>query len=373
VDGAVAQGLRQRVVDEAVLLEQRQAVEARSLDGHLKVVAAAGSVFDAQLGRVRECFLEERLQRFDGHAFMLAAARYAERVRKLHGVVLLFVVAFLASGLGSATASFPGRTGSIVFQRTVKKNTDIYSMTAAGRATRRLTKARAAEERPAWSPDGKQILFSRGGSATRYGSLWSMTSAGKRMRRVVAHGADPAWAPDGSHVAFVSHLDIFVSSVEGGSITNITRTVLSELEPAWSPDGTKIAFARSNDGESYNIYVANSDGTGLTQLTRGLQDDGAPNWSPDGRRIAFYRRVYPNYERANIWVINSDGTGAHRVTKSGRDYTPAWSPDGRRLVFSSYRHGRTGEIYVVNADGTGLRRLTRDRFNDWAPDWQPVR
>jgi hypothetical protein len=52
VDGAVAQRLGQRVVDEPVLLEQRQPVEVRALDRHLEVVAAAGAILDAQLGRV---------------------------------------------------------------------------------------------------------------------------------------------------------------------------------------------------------------------------------------------------------------------------------------------------------------------------------
>jgi TolB protein len=289
-------------------------------------------------------------------------------VRKLHGVALLLTVTFLASGLGSASASFPGGTGRIVFERVVKGNRDLYSMTAAGQGMKRLTKTRAREEDPAWSPDGKRILFTRGGRG-----IWLMTSAGNDVRRVTADGSDPSWAPDGSRFAFVSRGDIFVGSIGSGPVSNITHTPLLEDGPAWSPDGTRIAFVRSPDGEAYNLYVVEANGSGATQLARGLSDDARPNWSPDGRRIAVWRRPYPNYDRHYIWVINSNGSGAHRLTKSGRDQAPAWSPDGKRLVFASYRHGRTGEIYVMNVNGTGLKRLTRDTFNDWAPDWQPLR
>jgi phage tail-like protein len=73
VDGSVAERRGQCVVDEAVLLEQRQAVEARRRDDHLEVVAAARAVLDAQLGRVGERLLQQALQRFGGHAAMVAA------------------------------------------------------------------------------------------------------------------------------------------------------------------------------------------------------------------------------------------------------------------------------------------------------------
>ena len=52
MNGAVAERLGQRVVDQPVLLEQRQPVETRARDGDLEVVTAAGAVLDAQLRRV---------------------------------------------------------------------------------------------------------------------------------------------------------------------------------------------------------------------------------------------------------------------------------------------------------------------------------
>ena len=49
MDGAVAQRLGERLVDEAMLVEQREPGEARARDGHLEVVAAAGkAIFLAQ-------------------------------------------------------------------------------------------------------------------------------------------------------------------------------------------------------------------------------------------------------------------------------------------------------------------------------------
>ena len=72
MDGAVAQWFGQGFVHEPVLLQQRHVGEARARDRDLKVVAAAGAVLDAELGRIGECLLQQHLQRFGRHAAMVA-------------------------------------------------------------------------------------------------------------------------------------------------------------------------------------------------------------------------------------------------------------------------------------------------------------
>ena len=73
MDGAIAQRLGERVVDQPVLLEERQPVEAGCHDGHLEVVAAARAVVDAQLGGVWKCLLQQPLQWLACHSAMVAA------------------------------------------------------------------------------------------------------------------------------------------------------------------------------------------------------------------------------------------------------------------------------------------------------------
>ena len=73
---AVAQRLGERLVDEAVLVEQRQAVEARARDDHLKVIAAAGAVLDAELARVRERTAQKCFEAIGGHAAIVLTAAY---------------------------------------------------------------------------------------------------------------------------------------------------------------------------------------------------------------------------------------------------------------------------------------------------------
>ena len=69
---AIAKRLREGVVDEPVLVDEREPLEARARQHHLEVVAAAGPVLDAHGRRVRKRVTEQMFERRDGHAAMLA-------------------------------------------------------------------------------------------------------------------------------------------------------------------------------------------------------------------------------------------------------------------------------------------------------------
>jgi hypothetical protein len=65
MNGAITEGVGEGVVDEPVLFDERQAVEPRTADEDLEVVAAAGSVLDRQLVRVGKSLFEEAAKPVD--------------------------------------------------------------------------------------------------------------------------------------------------------------------------------------------------------------------------------------------------------------------------------------------------------------------
>jgi carbon monoxide dehydrogenase subunit G len=72
VDRAIAERVVEGLVDEAVLLEQREPVEARARDDDLEVVASAGPVLDDELRRIGKRLLEAGPEWLDGgHDAML--------------------------------------------------------------------------------------------------------------------------------------------------------------------------------------------------------------------------------------------------------------------------------------------------------------
>ena len=292
-----------------------------------------------------------------------------------------------------------GRT--IVFVSWRDGNGEVYAMDANGSGPRNLTQNPANDVRPAWSPDGRSIAFvsSRSPSSRckpgpgrcwrdydRQSEIYVMNADGSRKRNLTRDRASddlPTWSPDGRRIAFLhgrgrGRGQLYVVNADGSGLRNLGRIAgpaLFASQLVWSPDGRTIYFGR---------YLVSTDGSGARKLP---YIPLIAVWSPDGRQIAFVNNVSTGLpgpgaagskDDSEIYVMNADGSGTRRLTHNvGYDGEPAWSPDGRKIAFQSkrgfrYRGGMgNGEIYVMNADGSGKRNLTRNPAQDGSPSWSP--
>ena len=244
-----------------------------------------------------------------------------------------------------------GRT--IVFVSGRDGNGEVYAMDADGTSPRNLTQDPAQDVHPAWSPDGRRIAFVRSRSPS------------SRCKP----GPGPCWDP------FNRQSEIYVMNADGSRKRNLTPDRGFDDNPTWSPDGRRIAFLRvtgSYRHHGYHLYAVNADGSGLRNLGRIAATAyfaSHPVWSPDGRTIYVGR-----------YLISTDGSGARKLPYM--PWSAVWSPNGRQIAFVGNREtglpgpGAAGskadsEIYVMNADGSGTRRLTHNLGYDGAPAWSP--
>jgi len=222
----------------------------------------------------------------------------------------------------------------------------------------------------------KQLAFVKGeGTGAEIYVINSNRTGEKRITSNLVPDTDPAWSPDGKRIVFASlreaNHDIYVMDSDGGNEVRLTTVSAGDHRPAWSPDGRRIAFVSARDGNA-EIYVMNADGTNPLRLTSDSGADWDPAWSPDGSKIAFRSER----DRSNgIWVMNADGSGAARITTNslaGGDAGPAWSPDGARIAFVSQVHAdRARDLVIVKADGSARMRLTEGYFGLAKPAWSP--
>jgi Tol biopolymer transport system component len=192
----------------------------------------------------------------------------------------------------------------------------VFIVPAGGGAARLLTQNTAYFH--SWSPDGKTILFTRGG-------------------------------PNGS-------LDIFSISVDGGPETRLTTGAGVSDDPDYSPDGKYIYFNTDRWG-GMQLARMRPDGRQPEQITF----DNFKNWtahpSPDGKSIVFISydpsvtTHAANKDIALRILTPQDGkirTLVHLVGGDGSMNVPNWSPDSKRVAFVSYQ--------FLPADNTGANK-----------------
>lgn len=233
---------------------------------------------------------------------------------------------------------------------------------------------------PAFSPDGRSILFESNRDAFRELYLYSL--ADQKLVRLTDNregNFDGAWSPDGRFIAFASsrrgQLDLFVMNADGTDQRRITEHAGDSIKPAWAParcGRTKdvVAFISARDGRD-DVYVVDPSGGLADNVTRSEGDVESFQWRPDGCAIAVAARA-PD-KRSKVRVVDVATREVAQLSgESHDDSAPAWSPDGKMIAFASSIEGHS-EIYVMRADGTRRTQLTRDPKSAWLPRWLAVR
>ncbi|WP_420627898.1 AAA-like domain-containing protein [Candidatus Leptofilum sp.] len=181
----------------------------------------------------------------------------------------------------------------------------------------------------------------------------------------------PTYSPDGRQIAFTraeaGQQRIWVMNRDGSGLRLLTNLPGDSLDPTWSPDGQMIAFAYQASGETrYAHQLIQADGTNLQALPVPLEQiGGRSDWSPDGQWLAIYAGP-PG--RHDIYLLAVDGSEYRRLTNSGDNLAPSFSPDGNWIVFTSSRDG-DNELFIMRLDGSGLTQLTNNELSDWQPRW----
>ena len=211
-------------------------------------------------------------------------------------------------------------------------------------------------EGTAWTTDGKDIVYSLSNADWEASLMKVKAEPGARPERLAFTDELPffpfstAVAPKGGRLAYTAILYyVQIWQVERGKAPeSFLRSTRSDVNPRYSPDGKNVVFASNRSG-TIQIWSCDSQGGNPLQVTHFASGfSGSPRWSPDGRSIAFDHWLKQGW---GVFVIASDGSQVRKLTSDeAPEQIPSWSADGRWVYYASNRTGRF-EIWKAPANG----------------------
>ena len=245
----------------------------------------------------------------------------------------------------------------------------------------------------AYAPDGKSVVYVRGGSSwarksyqgSAEGDLYTVSTSGpdlhpRRLTSTPFNEMWPLYAADGKWVYYVANTEgsgnLWRMPARGGKPAQVTREKAHFIHyPSISRDGKTIAYETEFSLWTVNPSTSGAHPKQLTvtasvvdnrkvenqTFTRGATEFEA---SPDGTQVALGLR-------GDIFLLPATGGEAKRLTDSpARDYDFTWSPDGRYLAFVSDRDANT-DLYLLEVATGATRRLTSDPAPETSPQFSP--
>ncbi len=265
---------------------------------------------------------------------------------------------------------------------------------------------------PAWSPDGRQLVFD--GDDGGVSQLWVANADGTGARALMptpdecpshcTEGIQPTWSRDGRSIAYVAsrhEVGVFVKSalaildVATGATRELYATTDTTLAwPSWSPDGRTIAVeivryaGAPEDSEIVSsviglIAVEGADHT-PKEITEPSLLAGYPSWHPTEDLIVVRTNRLDNDTRtlldeaapSNLYVLRSDGSGLRPVTDHPVGgpivRAPSWTPDGRILFSKLAKAGAEEQLRVIEPSGAGEASATGEVVTIGEGYWRPA-
>ncbi|MBI9046202.1 MAG: S9 family peptidase [Anaerolineaceae bacterium] len=322
---------------------------------------------------------------------------------------------------------------------------------------RQITTGKGNESSPAWSPDSKTIAFvsTRDEKPQIYllpidgGEALPLTKMEQGVR------GNLVWSPDGQQITFtagkhfeeppdpskpyrvtrniyrfdsIGNIDlavqnIFIISVDGDNLQQITKEEAINTDPFWSPSGKEILFKSSFKTDSFNFFgtfkIANLDGEIRTIINDDWGMIGNCAWSKNGKKVVFSGtpsgkdigsksdlfvldlatgktenrttdlgngiggglqgdtqitnrsaidisedgkfafQTVQNGGTVNIYKIALSGPQSYDLILSGDRELNIRSIGNSKLIFTENKISRPADIYMTNLDGSNEKRLTK--------------
>jgi Tol biopolymer transport system component/DNA-binding winged helix-turn-helix (wHTH) protein len=329
----------------------------------------------------------DRAPRWSPDGRQLAFLRYTEQGVAIYTVPVLggteHRLYSSPAGIKSRTMDWSpdGKSLAITEIAPDRIHTWIALLSLADSSTQRLTSPsdQEADCSPAFSPDGSTIAFVRGITALVVSDVYVVPTSGGEPKRLTQDNTwifgAPAWTPDGRDLVFSSTRaglpSLWRVSASGGTPQPVVGVGLNAYDPSISRKANQLVYQQTEDKHNvWRLDLSNektAQGPPSIVISEKGQELSRPHFSPDGSRIA-YESNRLGY--ADIWACNGDGSNCGQLTAlHGTSGAVTWSPDGRKIAFE-FRPKQHSEVYLAEVGGGAPALLeTFPGADNGGPKW----
>jgi dipeptidyl aminopeptidase/acylaminoacyl peptidase len=221
-----------------------------------------------------------------------------------------------------------------------ERRSHLFVVAAEGGEARQLTDGDWDDGAPAWSPDGKRIIFDSDRREDRWylpeSQLWQINADGTGLRQLTKEGFNyyhGSWSPDGQQIACLGE-----PSWHGGGHTDVFVFRPGE-EPRCLTTEHFVTFADSLGSDMRNDHA-----------------DPTPVWSPDGQTLY----VIGNARGAgNLYALSVAEGNLSTVTVGEHQITGFSFDDSRNAIaLAASDVTNPGDLYIHWRDSSDTQRLT---------------
>ena len=208
---------------------------------------------------------------------------------------------------------------------------------------------------PTWSPDCQWVAVGFGtffgGRSFRPANIQLVKSDGsesKELTQGTLNVGFPAWSPDGKTILYRAWGKQDGKDVRGIRALNVADNKVTVLTTNWdnfpfySPSGDRVVFTRQMPNTDFEVFTMKPDGTDQRRLTTAAGADAHATWSEDGKEIWFvssrsgFKDEASLYDTspqpyAQVFLMNRDGSNVRQLTDSKwEDSMGVYLPDARQ-------------------------------------------
>ena len=234
-----------------------------------------------------------------------------------------------------------------------------------------------SDERPRWSPNGKEIAFLSKRNGKK--QLFVIPACGGEARPVAEfrYGlGDAAWSPCGGYIAFTA------TSNEGQTVCDLLKLEEDDKDKAEKKAATVVVevdrlkfkmnglpFVGLRGKKKKHIYVVNVATGDIEQITDGEFEESSPVWAPCGKGLVFesHRAADADHKPRimDLWYVTLEDKKLTKLTTSqGPNRLPTFNADGSMMAFLGntleYDSATNNTLYIRNNKTGEIREVTPD-------------